>query len=226
MPVDTHMTTDHLRHSRCAEATSDAAKDSSDVGTVGEAADVADRPVEADVSVGDAATDEIPAGAAGRSSLLRGLLRSVLPYFAMILAAAAGYLAWQAGSARIAETSAETVVHAAMDSTVAILAYRPDSVEKDLTAATDNLTGKFRDEYTRLINEVVIPGSKEKHISSVVTVPAAAAMSATGSRAEVLVFVNQTILVGDDAPTFTASTVRVTLERIHDQWLISQFEPI
>jgi Mce-associated membrane protein len=42
----------------------------------------------------------------------------------------------------------------------------------------------------------------------------------------VLVFVNQTIMIGNDPPTATASTVRVTLDRVQGRWLISQFDPV
>ncbi len=51
-------------------------------------------------------------------------------------------------------------------------------------------------------------------------------MSATESEAVVLVFVNQTVIVGQDAPTDTASSVRVTLEKVGDRWLISKFDPV
>ena len=40
-----------------------------------------------------------------------------------------------------------------------------------------------------------------------------------------LVFVNQTVIVGNDAPTVTASSVRVTLDKVGDRWLISKFDP-
>jgi Mce-associated membrane protein len=73
---------------------------------------------------------------------------------------------------------------------------------------------------------VVIPGSKQKHVSAVANVPAAASMSASADHAEVLVFVNQTITVGNDPPTDTASRVRVTLDKIGGRWLISAFEPV
>jgi Mce-associated membrane protein len=42
----------------------------------------------------------------------------------------------------------------------------------------------------------------------------------------VLVFVNQTVIVGQDAPTDTASAVRVTLDKVGDRWLISSFDPV
>jgi Mce-associated membrane protein len=73
---------------------------------------------------------------------------------------------------------------------------------------------------------VVIPGATQKQISAVATVPAAASVSATENHAVVLVFVNQTVTVGTGAPTDTASSVRVTLDKVADRWLISGFDPV
>jgi Mce-associated membrane protein len=73
---------------------------------------------------------------------------------------------------------------------------------------------------------VVIPGAKQKQISAVASVPAAASVSANPREAVVLVFVNQTVTVGGDAPTDTASSVRITLEKVGDRWLISKFDPV
>lgn len=150
----------------------------------------------------------------------------VLPAVAMLLAAGSGYLKWLDSTARDAQVAATQSVRAATEDTTAILSYHADSVERDLTGASDRLTGAFRDSYLRLINEVVIPGAKEKRISAVATVPAAASVSATDKHAVVLVFINQTTTVGDDPPTATASSVRVTLEKVDERWLVSQFEPI
>jgi Mce-associated membrane protein len=72
----------------------------------------------------------------------------------------------------------------------------------------------------------VIPGAKQKNISAVASVPAAAPVSSTENHAVVLVFVNQTITIGNDPPTSTASSVRVTLDKVAQRWLISQFEPV
>jgi Mce-associated membrane protein len=60
----------------------------------------------------------------------------------------------------------------------------------------------------------------------VATVPGASSVRATQSHAVVLLFVNQTVIIGQDAPTNSASTVRVTLDKIGDRWLISQFDPV
>jgi Mce-associated membrane protein len=117
-------------------------------------------------------------------------------------------------------------MQAAKDSTIALLSYKPETVEQQLGAARDLLTGDFRDSYTSLTHDVVIPGAKQKQISAVATVPAVASVSANPNRAVVLVFVNQTVIVGQDAPTDTASSVRVTLDKVGDRWLISKFDPV
>lgn len=150
----------------------------------------------------------------------------VLPVLALVLAMGAGYLKWREASIRDSQIAAEQSVRVATESTIAMLSYRPDNVEKDLTAADERMTGPFRDTYTRLINEVVIPGAKEQQVSAVATVPAAASVSAAENHAVVLVFVNQTTTIGNDPPNATTSSVRVTLDRINEQWLMSQFEPV
>jgi hypothetical protein len=122
--------------------------------------------------------------------------------------------------------AAASSVTAATEDTIALLSYHPETVEKDLTSARDRLTGSFRDDYTKLTTDVVIPGSTEKKISAVATVPAAASVSASENHAVALVFVDQATTIGTDAPTDTASTVRLTLEKVDDRWLISQFDPV
>jgi Mce-associated membrane protein len=150
----------------------------------------------------------------------------VLPVLALLVAAAAGFLKWQDGWIRNSGTAAIESVAAAKESTISLLSYQPDSVEKDLGAARSRLTGKFRDSYTDLVRDVVIPGAKTDHISAIATVPAAASVSATPSHAVALVYVDQVVTVGNDAPTDTASTVRVTLDKVGSRWLISSFDPI
>lgn len=197
--------------------------------------DLGDTPVE-EIEVADEADEtesaeetepaEEPAPAAKKFSWSRLVAFIVLPAIALVLAGAAGYLKWEFASRNDADTARKEAVDAARDSTVALLSYKPDTVEKDLGAARDRLTGNFLDAYTQLVNTVVIPGAKEKKISALATVPAAAPVSAKQDHAVVLLFVDQTVTVGADAPTQTTSSVRVTLDKVGDRWLISAFEPI
>jgi Mce-associated membrane protein len=188
-----------------------------------EATEKADEPTEtADESAGAAEQEKPKRGINWSRVVAFGLL----PGLALVLAMAAGFLKWQDNSVRDSEVARIESVQAAKDTAVKMLSYNPDTVDQQLNDARSLLTGEFRDQYTSLINDVVIPGAKEKRISAVASVPAAASVSAEPNHAVVLVFVNQTVVVGQDAPTDTASSVRVTLDKIGDRWLISKFDPV
>ncbi|MCV7205769.1 hypothetical protein H7J71_27555 [Mycolicibacterium peregrinum] len=154
------------------------------------------------------------------------LTYGVIPAVIIGLAACAGYLQWRNTSIRAAQSAGASAVSAATDSTIKMLSYKPDTVQKDLESASEGLTGAFRDSYNSLTHDVVIPGAQQKQISAVATVPAAAVVSASAKRVVVMVFVNQTTIVGADPPTATASTVRVTLDKVGERWLVSDFTPI
>jgi Mce-associated membrane protein len=174
----------------------------------------------------DAADDEPPASGRRRIRWSRLIAYALLPGLALLLASAAGFLKWQDSSLRDAAAARAESVRAATDGTIALLSYRPDTVQKDLEGARGRLTGTFLNSYTSLTHEVVIPGAKQKQISAVATVPGAASKSATANHAVVLLLVNQTVIVGQDAPTNSASSVRVTLDKIDGRWLISGFDPV
>jgi Mce-associated membrane protein len=161
-----------------------------------------------------------------RSTVARAVVFGILPAIALLLAWGIAWLKWWEGGNRAAEAAGAESVKAATDSTIALLSYQPDTVDKELVSARDLLTGAFRDSYTSLTNDVVIPGAKQKHISAVATVPAAAAVSTTKNHAVVLVMVNQTTVVGTDSPTQTATSIKVTLDKVAGRWLISDFNPI
>jgi len=150
----------------------------------------------------------------------------ILPAVALLLGAAAGFLKWEDSSRRDAERARIESVSAARDSTVALLSYRAATVEKDLGAARDRLTGAFLDAYTQLINGVVIPEAKRENMSASADVLGAASVSAKPDHAVVLVMVNQTTIVAAQKPTATGSSVRVTLDKVGDRWLISGFDPV
>jgi Mce-associated membrane protein len=149
----------------------------------------------------------------------------VVPFVALVLALGAGYLKFENATATAVEGAAVESVEAAKESTIAMLSYTPDTADAKLAAARDRLTGTFRDSYTTLTTDVVIPGAKEKQISAAATVTGAASVSASYNHAVVLIFVNQHIVMGNDRPTDTASVVEVTLDNIAGRWLISGFDP-
>ncbi|MGE2730160.1 hypothetical protein ACQI4F_11825 [Mycolicibacterium vaccae] len=180
-------------------------------------------------------TEAAAAPAKRRISWQRVVAFGVLPALALLLALGAGFLkylndSYSDGEVRVDPrpplSAAEDSVQVAKDSTIALLSYTPDKVEQQLGDARNLLTGDFQQSYTDLTNDVVIPGAKEKQISAVASVPAAASVSVTADEAVVLLFVNQTVNVGQDPPSDTASSVRVTLEKVDGRWLISKFDPV
>lgn len=213
-----------------AEADAQEVADKADISAAEEREVSADGDGESDKSEergdGESEAAETSSPRDARSRIYRIATRIVLPVLVVLLAGAAGYLKWQDNSTRASFSAATSSVQAATESTIAMLSYRPDNAEKDLVAAGNRMTGNFRNDYLKLIKDVVIPGANQKQITSVATVPAAAAVSATENHAVVLVFVNQSIVMGTDPPTNTVSSVRVTLDRSGDRWLISQFDPV
>lgn len=149
---------------------------------------------------------------------------------AVALAAATGALQWQAHSQRSLDAARTESLKAARDTTAAVFTYTADSVDKDLAARTDRLTGAFRDEYASLMTTQVIPNAKQGNVTMVTEVPAAASVSVNATRAVTLLFVDQTITRsqgdGPARPTKSTFGVRVTLERTGGRWLVSEFQPV
>ncbi|MGY3554781.1 twin-arginine translocation pathway signal [Williamsia sp. R60] len=119
------------------------------------------------------------------------------------------------------------VTKVASDGAVAILSYKPDTVDADLLNAKQRLTGDFLDYYSKFTTTVVAPAAKEKKVATTATVPAAGAVSVSDSRAVVLVMVNQQTTTAEAPnPASSASSVRVELVKNDGRWLISKFDPV
>jgi Mce-associated membrane protein len=185
---------------------------------------------ESEVDELDEDDDEDESEAVGERSPIawsRVLAFGVLPAIALLLALTAGYFKWLDVSGTEAALARTESMRVASEDAVALLSYTPESADKDLNAARERLTGEFKDAYTALTRQVVIPGAKEKRIAAVAKVNAAASVSATASHAVVLLYVNQTVTVGDGGtPTDTQPVVRVTLEKVDGRWLVSHFDPV
>ncbi|MGV1088646.1 MAG: hypothetical protein ACOYBX_11745 [Mycobacterium sp.] len=149
-----------------------------------------------------------------------------LPALALLLVISGIWLSGDTSSRRAAERGGNDAAQAARDSIIAILSYQPDTADKTLNDARSRLTGQFLDDYTQLIQTVVVPGAKQGHISAVAKVPAVSVISAATDRAVVLAFVDQTIAEGAKPPTLTTSSVRLSMEKVDDRWLIATFDPI
>jgi Mce-associated membrane protein len=157
---------------------------------------------------------------------LRVLAYGVLPGLTLLLAMTAGFSRWQESAEHRVQIARTESVVAAKESTIAMLSYQPDSVEKTMVAARDRLMPPYKDAYTKLTDDVIIPGARHDHVSVTATVPASSSVSATPTHAVAILFVNQAAVIGTQPPINTESSIRVTLQKIGGRWLISGFDPI
>lgn len=150
------------------------------------------------------------------------------------LAAGVGWLFWGYGfnetsylNDQATERARTEAVSAASDQAAKMLSYGYLDVDQQLAAAADGLTGDFRDDYTKLVQETIAPGAKEKKLTVQATVQAGSIVSATPDDAVVLLFVNQVTTSAEqpDAAT-TGSRVRMEMHKEDGRWLTGRLTPV
>ena len=121
----------------------------------------------------------------------------------------------------------QSAIDAARDGIVALLSYKPETLNQDISAAKSHLTGDFLNFYDQFTRDVVTPAATEKKLTTTAQVVGAAASEVHPNSAVVLLFVNQATVSKDRPdPAMAASTVLVSLAKVHGKWLISKFEPV
>lgn len=122
---------------------------------------------------------------------------------------------------------AQSAVNAARDGTVALLSYKPETLNQDFAAARSHLTGDFLNYYDQFTKEVVTPAAQSKAVTTTAQVVGAAASEVHPNSAVVLVFVNQVTTSKERPdPAMASSSVLVSLTKVHGDWLITKFDPL
>lgn len=123
--------------------------------------------------------------------------------------------------------AAKSAIAAASEGTVAVLSYSPDTLDRDFSSAKSHLTGDFLSYYDQFTQQIVAPAAKQKAVKTTAVVLRAAVSDLHPNSAVVLLFVNQSTQSKDrPEPTFTNSSVSVTLTKADGRWLISSFNPV
>jgi Mce-associated membrane protein len=123
--------------------------------------------------------------------------------------------------------AAQMAINAARDGTVALLSYKPDTLNQDFAAAKSHLTGDFLNYYDQFTKEIVTPAAKEKAVTTTAQVVGAAATELQPNSAVVLLFVNQATTSKERPdPAMASSSVLVSLAKVHGTWLITKFQPV
>ena len=122
---------------------------------------------------------------------------------------------------------AQSVVNAARDGTVALLSYKPDTLNQDFATAKSHLTGDFLNYYDKFTKDVVTPAAQTKGVTTTAQVVGAAAAELKPDKAVVLVFINQATTSKERPdPAMASSSAKVSLAKVHDEWLITKFDPL
>ena len=122
---------------------------------------------------------------------------------------------------------AQSAVNAARDGTVALLSYKPDTLNQDFAAARSHLTGDFLNYYDQFTKEVVTPAAQTKGVTTTAQVAGAAVSELNPDKAVVLVFINQATTSKERPdPAMASSSANVSLAKVHGEWLISKFDPL
>jgi Mce-associated membrane protein len=119
------------------------------------------------------------------------------------------------------------VLTAATEGTVALLSYSPESLDSDFAAAKSRMTGDFLTYYNQFTEKVIAPAAEEKSVRTTATIVRSAVAELHTDSAVALLFINQTTTSAEKPdPALAASSVRVTLSKVEDSWLISSFDPV
>ena len=169
------------------------------------------------------------AGAASPSRLQKWVAPVLLAVLLLASAGAAGWLYFTdyRTDQQVDESARQAVLTAAADGAVALLSYSPATLDADFANAKSRMTGDFLDYYTQFTDEIVAPAAKEKQVQTSAAVTRKAIVDLEPGTAEVLVFINQSTTSRDNPDgSFTASAVKVVLEKQDGTWLISAFDPV
>jgi Mce-associated membrane protein len=188
----------------------------------------------AGVEIDDDAGPDEGSGARGRRVRVGAIPAIPVTPLVLVLAllAAGGLAAWlyftqYRPDEQTDAAVAKSAVDAARDGTVAMLSYKPDTLDQDFAAAKSHLTGDFANYYDTFTKQIVSRAAKEKAVTTTAQVKGAAASDVHPNSAVVLVFVDQVTTSRDRPdPAMASSSVLVSLTKVHGTWLIAKFEPV
>jgi Mce-associated membrane protein len=149
----------------------------------------------------------------------------------MVVAAtgfAAGYFCYvYRPDAETDNAVAHQAVKAASDGAVALLSYSPDTLDRDLSNAKSRLSESYLAYYQQFADQIVGPAAQRGRITTTATVVRAAVAELHSSSAVVIMFIKlKTASKEKPEPIVTSSTLRVTLIKAKDSWLIEKFETV
>ncbi|WP_433567258.1 hypothetical protein ACQP1O_19930 [Nocardia sp. CA-151230] len=164
------------------------------------------------------------------SGMRRGSAIATMVVLGLLLGAtilATGLLEQHVADHRATATAAREARDSAQSRVPKVLSYDFNTVDNEFNGATQNLTGKFRDDFTKLGATVIIPAAHRDSIVTKATIVGTAMVSADRDNVVLLLFLNQeTTSTKYQGRRLDGSRVRVTMAKAAGTWLISDITPV
>lgn len=129
-------------------------------------------------------------------------------------------LDWQTNDA-----ARNQAVAAASDGAVALLSYSPETLAHDFTNAKSRVTENYLPYYQQFADQIVGPSAQRGQVTTTASVVKAAVSEMQPDSAVVLVFVKQkTASKAKPEPVVTSNSLKITMKKVNNSWLIEKFE--
>ncbi|NKY25834.1 hypothetical protein [Nocardia gamkensis] len=216
--TDTATTDEHVSDTDRPVSTEKESAEAADQAVNTPAGDTPDAPAEPEFVM--------PSKWAIRRMVLALIWRKIRIPLLILVAVVAVVLAvifgWQLKQKNDTDDAAAAGLAAARAYAVTLTSVDSGNLDRDFTAVLDGSTGEFKDMYTRSSGQLrqLLLDNKATGKGTVLD---AAVKSATPTKVEVLLFIDQTVSNSASAdPRVDRSRVMMTMERVDDRWLASR----
>jgi Mce-associated membrane protein len=163
---------------------------------------------------------------ASRSKVLPLVLGGLCLVLAVVVALLGVWAITDASARKVDEAAVE----AAKTSAPLVLSYAPATVNQDIETARKQLTGKFAADFDQLVNQVVLPATKQQGLTSKCTTAHAALTdtpSAEPDGRDVLVIMQQEVTGPNAQGQKGLIQVKVTVVKTPEgEWKVSFLQPV
>jgi Mce-associated membrane protein len=118
-------------------------------------------------------------------------------------------------------------LRSATSATQSVLSFSAPTIDADVDRARTLVTGHFAEQYSALCQQVIEPQARLHGTTTIATVTRSAIVSAAPNSLVALLYINQTTTNKSvPQPNVTPGKVKVTVIKIGENWLISEFQPL
>lgn len=116
-------------------------------------------------------------------------------------------------------------IAAASEGAVALLSYSPETLARDFANAKSRVAEDYLPYYQQFADQIVGPSAQRGQVTTTASVVRAAVSEMQPDSAVVLVFVKQkTASKVKPEPVVTSNSLKITMKKVNNSWLIAKFE--